>query len=279
LCEEARSRSHQLLAVTSRVMPRKFKGTLRGRTAWRRTVWARVRGQSSHYLESGARNMISPRPCLDCGVVFVLDECPSADLRSVADWWLDDRVSPQRRIYANFVWMASEPKRGSIRESRVAVRVRLYRKLRPTFDKPEIFAMLDALPVESQCTVLPWDDSDLKLFHATPVQLAVAAAIKWTIGGHITVVSATPNSDWPPALLEYARANSVRVTELSTYQFRDPLTFDRLAIDTEVPARNPWEPPHPYYLCQCRPVPGFDGAEVREATPGSRSSYSLISQL
>jgi hypothetical protein len=154
--------------------------------------------------------------------------------------------------------MKSGSKRRDITENTVAIRVRLYRKLSPTDGKDVLYSLLDSLPEAVLCNVAPWDDPDLQSFWPTPALLAVAAAIKWTVGGHITVVSPSPKTDWHPALLDYARERNVRVIGLSTYQFRDPLIFERFAIDTEVPAKGQWDPLHPHFLCQCRPVPGFD---------------------
>lgn len=257
LCEEARSRAHQLQQASTRCSPKKFKGEFRGKPNWRKTVWSKTRGQSSLFLDrsgQAGRN----KPCLDCAVVFILDAFLSHLHAPIADWWRDERPIIRRLIYANFIWFGDQAIRNGITEHRVAIRTRLYRKLLPTHSKEVTYRLLDELPRDKLCTCLPWNDSELQEFHDDPISLALTAAIKWTVGDHITVVATQPTTHVSPEVARFALERGIRLIHLSTYQFRDPLIFDRFSIDSEVPVRDPWTPPEPSIVCRCRSVPGFD---------------------
>lgn len=257
LCEEARSRAHQLQAASIHCMPHKFKGEFRGKPNWRKTIWAKTRGQSSLFLDR-SRQEGRNKPCLDCAVVFILDTSLSHLHAPIADWWRDERPIIHQLIYANFIWFGDQAIRNGIKEHRVAIRTRLYRKLLPTHDKAVTYKLLDELPRNKLCTCLPWNDSELQDFHGDPISLALTAAAKWTVGDHITVVAPQPATHVSTEVTRFALERGVRLIHLSTYQFRDPLIFDRFSIDSEVPVRDPWTPPDPSIVCRCRSVPGFD---------------------
>lgn len=257
LCEEARSRAHQLQQASTRCSPHKFKGEFRGKPNWRKTIWAKTRGQFSLFLDRSGEEGRN-KPCLDCAVVFILDASLSHLHAPIADWWRDERPIIRRLIYANFIWFGDQAVQNGINEHRVAIRTRLYRKLLPTYDKASVYKLLDELPRDKLCTCLPWNDSELQDFHDDPISLALAAAIKWTVGDHITVVATQPASHVSPEVARFALERGVRLIHLSTYQFRDPLIFERFSIDSEVPVKDPWTPPDPAIVCRCRSVPGFD---------------------
>ena len=72
------------------------------------------------------------------------------------------------------------------------------------------------------------------------------------------MVTAHPTIHASAEIKRFAAERGVRLIHLSTCQFRDPLIFERFAIDSEVPVRDPWIPPAPADVCRCWPVPGFD---------------------
>ena len=257
ICEEARSRAHQLQRAADRSKPYKFKGEFRGRPDWRRTVWTRTRGQSNLYLTRNGSKHCN-QTCLDCAVVFLLEPDRAHRHAPIADWWRDERPAISRLIYANFLWFAGKSFCNGIRENQVAIRVRLYRKLPAIYDKATIYKLLDDLPRDKLCACPPWEDPELQRFRDDPASLALAGAVKWTVGDHVTVVAAQPASHVGEEISQYAAERGVRLNLLSTYQFRDPLIFERFAIDSEVPVRGPWTPPEPADICRCRAVPGFD---------------------
>jgi hypothetical protein len=256
LCEESRSRAHQLQRSTCRNTPHKFKGVFSGKPNWRKTIWSRTRGQSSLYLNRGGREKYN-KPCQDCAIVFILNESFSDLRKPIADYWCDERPANQRNIYSNFIWVRDRTIRKGIYENKVVLRVRLYQKLSPTYDKETTYKFLDNLPQNKLCTSKPWEDPELKIYHDQPVSLALTAAIKWTIGDHITVV-ASHSILIGAAVTRFAADRGVRLIHLSTYQFRDPLIFERFSIDSEVPVYNQWSPPDPSLVSRCRSVPGFD---------------------
>lgn len=61
-------------------------------------------------------------------------------------------------------------------ENRMAIRMRLYRKLPPTYDKAVTYKLLDELPRDKLCTRPPWEDSELQQFRDHPVSHDLAGA-------------------------------------------------------------------------------------------------------
>ncbi|MBI3986270.1 MAG: hypothetical protein HY343_05095 [Lentisphaerae bacterium] len=229
-----------------------------------RTFRARLQGDKTGYFQRNPFPAERERaPCPFCASVFLLQPIPPRPSR-IGGYFVnptkDVQADPRRSsdlVYATMYWFAERQQlEHSLTVSRKAILLRLLPLVVPSNDEAAVASMLAQVPPRKRCATPVWDDRHLTTRFKSPLELAIAGAIKWTMADHIVVVGTEAGEGIPSSVRAYADEQKVEIITLRRDDF-PPCVLDRFAIDTEMPAETPFSGPPPGLNRFVRPLYGF----------------------
>ena len=266
LNEYARNLAHcRVEEHTDRRPPERVEGNVAlPRLDLARTLRARLQGDTTGYFERLAWPMgSSGLQCPYCASVFLLQAAPPGLSRSAGFFvnpTKDFYANPQRPsdiVYAAFYWFsAREHMTQGLTESRISMVLRLLPDVVPSTDEHAVATMLAQVPKGKRCRIPIWDEHSLASRFRSPVELAIAGAIRWTMADHILVVGSEATAGISPSVRTFAAEQNVNVIVLRRDDF-PPCVLDRYGIDTEMPADTPFSGPPPGLQRFVRPLYGY----------------------